>query len=118
MTLFSAEDFLSEAVLMPALAGLLWCLAREVTEEAGWGTAALLGLCLGAGALARLSFIPQVAPVLAWGWPAGAGRDPARLGRLALAGLLAALVAWPHYALNAGRYIGYARFALEDWQLA
>lgn len=115
VTLFSAEEFLSEALLMPALAGLLWCLAREVTEEAGWGTAALLGLCLGAGALARLSFVPQVAPVLVLGLGLVAWRDPARLGRLALAGMLAALVATPHYALNAGRYIGYARFALEDW---
>ena len=115
VTLFSAEDFLSEAVLMPALAGLLWCLAREVTKEAGWGTAAVMGLCLGAGALARLSFVPQVAPVLALGLGLVAWRDPARLGQLTLAGMLAALVAWPHYALNAGRYIGYARFALEDW---
>ena len=114
-TLFAAEEFLSEALLLPALAGLLWCLAREVTGEAGWGTAALLGLCLGAGALARLSFVPQVAPVLVLGLGLVAWRDPARLGRLALAGMLAALVATPHYALNAGRYIGYARFALADW---
>ena len=115
VSLFAAEEFLSETLLLPALAGLLWCLAREATGEGGWGNALLLGACLGAGALARLSFIPQVAPVLLAGLAVMLAGDRARLPRMLLAGTVAALIAWPFYAINGGRYIGYARFALTEW---
>ncbi len=115
VTLAAAQDWMSEVLLMPALAGLLWCLARECQPEPPRGNALLAGLCLAAGMLARLSFVPQVLPALLVAAVALLVLAPARWPRLGAALAVTLVLAWPHWALNGGRYIGYARYALEDW---
>ncbi len=114
VTLPAAQDWMSEVLLLPALAGLLWCLARECRPRPPRWNALLAGLCLGAGLLARLSFLPQVLPALLLAAALLALR-PGAWPRLLQAGGVALLLAWPHWALNGGRYVGYARYALADW---
>jgi 4-amino-4-deoxy-L-arabinose transferase-like glycosyltransferase len=115
VTLAAAQDWMSEVLLLPALAGLLWCLARECRPVPPRGNALLAGLCLAAGLLARLSFLPQVAPALLVATVALLVLAPARWPRLGAALAVTLVFAWPHWALNGGRYIGYARYALQDW---
>ena len=115
VTLASAQDWMSEVLLMPALAGLLWGLARECVAVPPRGNALLVGLCLASGMLARLSFLPQVLPAMAVATLAMLLLAPARWPRLGAAVAVMLLLAWPFWALNGGRYVGYARFALQDW---
>ncbi len=115
VTLAAAEDWMSEVLLMPALAGLLWCLARECQPVPPRGNALLAGLFIAAGMLARLSFVPQVLPALAVAGLALLLLAPARWPRLGAAAAVVLVLAWPHWALNGGRYVGYARYALQDW---
>ena len=110
-----AENYMSEAPLMPAIAGLLWCFVRESEDPPPrlWN-AALMGACVGAGLLARFSFVPIAAGVaLALAWQFAASPDRERQGaRLLVAGLAAALIAWPFYAYDGVRYAKYTQFAL------
>ena len=67
---------------------------------------------LGLGALAKLTFLPTIGIVwvgaAAWRW--WRDRDAAGLrAALAVPAVGLALVAWPHYVLNAARYLAYAK---------
>ena len=115
VTLVAAQDWMSEVLLLPALAGLLWCLARECQPAPPRGNALLAGMFLAAGMLARLSFLPQVLPALAMMTLAMLLLAPARWPRLGAALAVVLVLAWPHWALNGGRYVGYARYALQGW---
>jgi hypothetical protein len=115
VTLAAAQDWMSEVLLLPALAGLLWCLARECVATPPRGNALLAGLCLAAGMLARLSFLPQVLPAMALATLAMLLLAPSRWPRLGAAVAVMLVLAWPLWALNGSRYLGYARYALQDW---
>lgn len=110
----ATEDFMSETALIPAVAVVLWCLVRETEPDRPRTTPVLMGAALGFGMLARFSFAPMAAIVLAMlafdAWRRGSW------GRLLVAVLVATLVAWPSYAYNGVRYVAYGRFA-ATWPL-
>lgn len=127
IALLLAQDFMTECALHPLLALALLLMAREIAApRARWPSLLLLGAVLGAGALAKLTFLPAagvaflVMLVLAHRRtpPAVAWRMTER--RVLLPLIPAALVGWPHYVLNGGRYLEYARataagFAFATW---
>ncbi len=111
-----AENYMSEALAMPALAVLIWCLVREIAvRPAGLLNMAVLGAAIGIGLLARFSFVPLIAGALLFLlWRAAVSAEPQRsLLRILLALFVATLIAWPFYAYNGVRYATYARFALS-----
>ncbi|MBN9508006.1 MAG: glycosyltransferase family 39 protein, partial [Alphaproteobacteria bacterium] len=111
-----AENYMSEALAMPALAVLIWCLVREIAVgPAGLANMVLLGAAIGIGLLARFSFVPVSAGALLFLlWRAAVSDEPQRsLLRIMLALFVATLIAWPFYAYNGVRYASYARFALS-----
>ncbi|TDG05288.1 hypothetical protein E2C05_31925, partial [Paracraurococcus ruber] len=113
----AGQEFMSETLAIPALAATLLLLAREWArpEPPRWN-AALLGLAVGAGLLARLSFAVQLLPAAVLAIGLGLLFDRHRLRRLGIVAFFALLVAWPAYAVNGLRYLGYARGAVADWQ--
>ena len=110
----ASEDFMSETALIPAVVLVLWCLVRETEAERPRFTPLLMGAGLGFGMLARFSFAPMAAIVLAMlaydAWRTRAW------SRLLVTVLVATLVAWPSYAYNGVRYVAYGRFA-ATWPL-
>ncbi len=119
INLFGAQNFMTESVLhlCAALALLLLVLEARATG-ASVLRMGLLGLVIGLGTLTKLTFLPAYG--LLWlgfaGWRWWRERNGTHLVIrlvLPLAGLL--LVAWPHYALNGIRYVGYARASAEGF---
>jgi len=111
--LVGAQSFMTETVLHLSAALAMTLLLREaVAERPGVLRLMLLGPVLGLGALSKLTFLPTIGIV--WlgvvAWRMWRERDGNALAvRLALPSIGLALVAWPHYLLNAPRYIAYAK---------
>lgn len=110
----SAEDFMSETALIPAMAVLLWCLVRECEAQTPRYVPLLSGLALGFGLLSRFSFAPMAVVVLTM-LTLRAWRRERWTGLLATI-LTAAIVAWPFYAYDGARYLEYGRLA-ATWPL-
>jgi hypothetical protein len=113
-----AQNFMTEQVLLPCAALVLAMLAGELEADearpsaAGVARLVVLGVALGWGTLTKLTFLPTlVLPwlgVAAYQWTRR--RDGgALLLRLVLPGAMLLLIAWPAYAVNFTRYLGYAR---------
>ncbi|MBX6741000.1 MAG: glycosyltransferase family 39 protein [Acetobacteraceae bacterium] len=119
INLFGAQNFMTESVLHLCAALALLLLALEArAANASVLRMGLLGLVLGLGILTKLTFLPAYAlfwlGFATWRW--WQERNNADLLiRLALPTLGLLLVAWPHYALNGARYIGYARATADGY---
>lgn len=119
LNMLGAQSFMTELPLHFAAASALALLLREaVAPRASIWRLGLLGPVLGLGALAKLTFLPTIGlawvGIAAWRW--WQERDTAALRlRLLLPAVGLALVAWPFYLLNGGRYVGYARQTAEGY---
>ncbi|MBL6455086.1 glycosyltransferase family 39 protein [Belnapia sp. T6] len=111
--LLGAQSFMTEIPLHLAAACAMALLLHEaVAPRASMWRLGLLGLALGLGALAKLTFLPSIG--LAWVglalWRWWRDRDPAAFRlRILLPAVGLAALAWPFYLLNGGRYVGYAK---------
>jgi hypothetical protein len=119
LNMLGAQSFMTELPLHFAGATALALLLHEaVAPRASIWRLGLLGPVLGLGALAKLTFLPTIG--LAWVgialWRWWGDRDAAALRlRLFLPAIGLALVAWPFYLLNGGRYVGYAKQTAQGY---
>lgn len=119
INLFGAQNFMTESVLHLCAALVLLLLVLEArAAHASVLRMGLFGLVMGLGALTKLTFLPAYGMLwlgfAAWRWWRERNNTDLLI-RLVLPTVGLLVVAWPHYALNGTRYIGYARATAEGF---